>query len=365
MASVSARAPGRVNLIGEHTDYTGGFVMPAAIQLSTSVTAAPRSDRRIVAHSTTLGETVQVELDQPLRRRGDWSDYVAGVVWVLREEGLPLAGAELTITSTVPLGAGLSSSAALEVACARALLGDRPVDRLTMATWCQRAENEFVGARCGIMDQYVACFGQPGHAILLDCRTLTSQPIAIPSGMAIVVLNTMVRHAVAAGEYNSRRADCETATSLLRRRLPHVESLRDVTRDELLAQADHLPPTALQRARHVVNENARVLQAADALQRSDFSLIGRLMADSHASLRDDYEVSCRELDLMVNLAATEPDLVGTRMTGGGFGGCTVSLVKRGGAEEFVTSMQRRYEAAAGVRPDAWICTASGGVELRS
>jgi galactokinase len=356
-----------VNLIGDHTDYSGGFVLPAAIQLATTVTIVPRTDRRLTVHSAMLGASVQLDLDRPLRRRDDWSDYVAGVVWVLLAEGCPVGGAELTVASTVPAGAGLSSSAALEVACACALLGHagRRADRLTVARWCQRAENEFVGARCGIMDQYVACFGQPGHAILIDCRALASQPIPIPSDLTIVVLNTMVKHAVAAGEYNARRSDCEAAVGMLRQRLPHVESLRDVTLDDLRTLAGSLPAAVLKRARHIVTENARVPQTADALRRGDLIAIRRLMADSHASLRDDYDVSCAELDVMVDLASGEADLVGTRMTGGGFGGCTVSLVRSDGAERFVASMQRRYQSATGVRPDAWICTASGGAGVPS
>jgi galactokinase len=350
-----------VNLIGEHTDYSGGFVMPVAIQLSTEVRLVPRTDRRLVVHSASLNETVGFDLEQPLRPRRDWSDYVAGVVWVLLDQGCRIGGAELTITSTLPRAAGLSSSAALEVATACALLAQTGcrVDRLTIATWCQRAENEFVGARCGIMDQYVACFGQPGHAILIDCRTLESRAIPIPPDTAIVVLNTMVKHSIAAGDYNARRADCENATATLRRRLPQVESLRDVTLDDLRSHAADLSPTLLKRARHVVTENARALQAADALRLEDLALAGRLMAESHASLRDDFEVSCAELDLLVDLAATEPGVIGTRMTGGGFGGCTVSLVEKSGAERFVTSMQQRYEAATGTRPDGWICVASG------
>jgi galactokinase len=357
------RAPGRVNLIGEHTDYSGGFVLPAAIHLATDVTLVPRDDRQLVIHSDALRETVRLDLDQPPRPRRDWSDYVAGVVSVLRDHGCPIGGAELTIRSTIPRGAGLSSSAALEVATASALLAEagQRVDRLAMARWCQRAENEFVGARCGIMDQYVACFGEPGHALLLDCRALDSTRFPIPSHVAIVILNTMVKHSIAAGEYNARREDCEAATAMLTSVLPRIRSLRDVTMDDLLTHGHNLPETTLRRARHVVNENSRTERAAEALRQGDLALVGRLMADSHNSLRDDYAVSCPELDLMVDLASSDPDVIGARMTGGGFGGCTVSLVERAGAERFVASMQQRYHAATGTRPDAWITVASGGV----
>jgi len=357
------RAPGRVNLIGEHTDYSGGFVLPAAIHLATDVTLAPRDDHHLVIHSEALRETIYLDLDRPLRPRRDWSDYVAGVVSVLRDQGCPIGGAELTIRSTVPRGAGLSSSAALEVATASALLAEagHRVDRLTMARWCQRAENEFVGARCGIMDQYVACAGEPGDALLIDCRALDSTRIPIPSDVAMVILNTMVKHSIAAGEYNARREVCEAATAMLTKVLPGIRSLRDVSMDDLLTHGHNLPETTLRRARHVVSENLRTRQAAEAVRHGDLPLIGRLMADSHRSLRDDYDVSCPELDLMVDLACSDPDVIGTRMTGGGFGGCTVSLVRRAGAERFVAAMQQRYHAATGTRPDAWITVASGGV----
>ena len=364
----TVRAPGRVNLIGEHTDYNSGFVLPAAIDLATDVTLIPRHDDQLVIHSATVGATVRLDLKQPLRPRGDWSDYVAGVIAVLLENGCRIDGADLTIVSTVPHGAGLSSSAALEVATAGALLAaiGHSVDRLTIARWCQRAENEFVGARCGIMDQYVACFAQRDHAILLDCRSLESHTVPLPSDLCILVVNTMVKHSIAAGEYNARRAECEQATAILAQFAPHVRSLRDVTRNDLATQGPHLPPTLFKRVRHSVTENERVLQLAEALRAWNLPTVGRLMAESHQSLRDDYEVSCAELDLMVDLVSREPDVIGTRMTGGGFGGCTVSLVRREGAERLVRTVQERYQAATGTRPEAWISRAASGVmELTS
>ena len=362
---LTVRAPGRVNLIGEHTDYSGGFVLPAAIHLSTDVTLVPRADRTLVVHSKALDEIAYLNLEQPLIPRRDWSDYVAGVAAVLLENDCRIAGAELTIESSVPRGAGLSSSAALEVATACALLAGagREIDRLSVAKWCQQAENDFVGARCGIMDQYVACFGQPGHAVLLDCWSLESRPIPIPRDLSIVVLNTMVKHSNAAGEYNARRADCEAATAMLSRLVPGIRSLRDVSLEDLRTHAESFPERLLKRARHVVSENERTRQAAESLHRGDLSQVGRLMAESHWSLRDDFEVSSAELDLMVDLAANEPDAIGTRMTGGGFGGCTVSLVNTAGAEPFVAAMQRRYQAATGTRAEAWITVASGAAEV--
>jgi galactokinase len=361
------RAPGRVNLIGEHTDYTGGFVMPVAIDLATTVAIASRSDRIMVVHSESVGETATIDLSQTLTPSGQWSDYIAGVASVLRQEGFDAHGAHALISSDVPRGAGLSSSAALEVATGFALLAEagKPFDRLSLALWCQRAENEFVGARCGIMDQYVACFGQRDRALLIDCRSLESEAYPLPSTVAIVVINTMVKHSVAGGEYNSRRADVEAAAAILSRHLAHVKTLRDVTPDDLAKHAGDLTPTVARRARHVVTENQRVLAAAEALKHGDYVQFGELMGASHRSLRDDYEVSCRELDLLVELAASERGVFGTRMTGGGFGGCAVSLVNRSDAGRFADSMQRRYADATGLRPDAWIAVASDGVaELR-
>jgi len=357
-------APGRVNLIGEHTDYSGGFVMPAAIQLTTFVAFAPRRDRRLVVSSETIGETIVIDLSAPPTPTHRWSDYVAGVANVLIQEGCEIEGADMLIASTVPRGSGLSSSAALEVAAGFAMLSNAriPVDRMLLALSCQRAENEFVGARCGIMDQYVACLGVPGSALLIDCRSLESCPLRLPPDTAIVVCNTMVRHAIAGGEYNARRADVEEAAAVLARAMPHVSSLRDVTLADLQRHQSLLPPALLKRARHVVTENARAIEAADALKREDLARMGALMAESHASLRDNYEVSCTELNLMVELAGSEPGVIGTRMTGGGFGGCTVSLVESSVARTFVVSIQRHYEAATGTRPDAWICVPSGGVE---
>jgi galactokinase len=362
------QAPGRVNLIGEHTDYSGGFVMPVAIQLATTVSHTPRTDQRLVVRSRAFDETLTIDLSQPLERAGSWSDYVVGVAKMLIEAGWRPRGADLSIASTLPRGAGLSSSAALEVATGFALLSDADaaVDRSALVRLCQRAENEFVGMRCGIMDQYIACFGEPEHALIIDCRSVEGQPLRIPAGAALVVLNTMVKHAHATGEYNSRRADCEQAEKGLSTLLADARSLRDVSLGDLSTHGRFLPPRVLRRAHHVVSENQRVLDAVDALECGDLAGFGRLMSESHQSLRDDYEVSCAELDLMVDLAESEPGVFGTRMTGGGFGGCTVSLVRSPAAESFTLSMQRRYADETGTHPDGWICIPSGGVdEVRS
>ena len=359
----AARAPGRVNLIGEHTDHAGGLVMPVAIQLATTVSARPRQDRQLVVYSEAFHETALIAIDRRAGRSGRWSDYVAGVVVELLERGYDVEGADLRIQSSVPCGAGLSSSAALEVATAYALLREdaATVDRLELAELCQRAENHFVGAQCGIMDQYVACFGQADEALLIDCRALTHRRLPWPAGLTLVVCDTKVKHSIAGGEYNARRADCESALQVLRTRLPSVTSLRDVTLDDLREHAALLSPDALKRARHVVSENARVLQAAAALERGDLDDFGVLMAGSHRSLKEDYEVSCAELDCMVELAAAQRGVIGTRMTGGGFGGCTVCVVEKEHARAFVAAIESAYRNATGIRPDVWVCVPSRGV----
>ena len=336
-------APGRVNLIGEHTDYNGGFVMPAAIDLGTVAAVAPRGDGRLRLASLDLPG----ELDAPLaglRPHGDWTDYAAGVTVQLGGGG----GADLLFGSDVPLGGGLSSSAALEVATALAL--GLPAN-LATARLCQQAENEFAGLRCGIMDQYASCCGMEDHALQLDCLHLTCQPVPIPASAVLVIANTMVKHALAAGEYNERRGACESAARKL-----GVATLRE-------AQAsDHPSFTDLERrcARHVAAENERVAAFAAALRAQRLTEAGGLLYASHASLRDDYRVSCAELDLMVELARATPGVFGARMTGGGFGGCTVNLVAAPAAAEAVASLQERYAAATGVRPAITVRRASAG-----
>ena len=354
------RAPGRVNLIGDHTDYNQGFVLPMAIQLETRVAMAPIAGRELLLRSDSVGGQVRIDLDRPLEPRDDWTDYVVGVANVLMAEGRAVGGAELSISSTLPQGAGLASSAALEVATAFALLdGDVP-DRVTVARWCQRAENEFVGARCGIMDQYVACLGRSGHALVIDCCTLESRAVPVPPDVAVVVSNTMVRHTIASGEYNRRRSQCEEAVRLLASALPDIRSLRDVSLLELNTHSDLLPTSIFQCARHVISENTRVKQAAEALERRDFTRCGELMRDSHASLRDDFDVSCAELDLMVELAAAQPGVFGSRLTGGGFGGCAVALVAAPATNGVVRALRQGYAQQTGMTPQVYVCTPSAG-----
>jgi galactokinase len=357
-------APGRVNLIGEHTDYNAGFVMPAALPFCARVAVGPATRRRITVHSENLDQTASFDLDEPSPGpEHTWSDYVRGVAILLDQTDGGIRGANLALTSGVPMGAGLSSSAALEIAAAFALLSnsERVMDRVDIALLCQRAENEFVGARCGIMDQFTACTAQADEAILLDCRSLESRQILIPKNIRLLVCNTMVKHALAAsGEYNRRRAECEAGVRVLSRWILGVKALRDVTAEQLAHHASQLDPVIYRRCRHVVTENLRVLAAAHALEHADLNEFGRWMTCSHRSLRDDYEVSSPELDTMVELASRVRGVYGSRMTGGGFGGCTISLVEAEQAESAAELIRREYLAQTGIHCETYICSASDG-----
>ncbi|MFZ0320187.1 MAG: galactokinase [Candidatus Sulfotelmatobacter sp.] len=359
------RAPGRVNLIGEHTDYNDGFVLPAAIGFPCWVAAGRRNDRKLVFHSETFGESVETNIDNlDELRTGKWADYCVGVAWALERSGYLLNGANLYILSEVPMGAGLSSSAALEVAVGYALLdvAAHAIDPTKLALLCQRAENEFVGARCGIMDQFVSCHGRAGAALFLDCRSLDFCLAPIPAEVRLVICNTMVRHNLAAGEYNARRAECESGIRLLSTRLPGIRALRDVSIADLESNRDLLGETVHRRCRHVVSENLRTMDAAIALQHGDVGALQGLMAASHQSLRDDFAVSCRELDLMVELAMQQAGVLGARMTGGGFGGCTINLVNAAHVGEFSKRVATGYESATGLRPDIYLSEPSKGAE---
>jgi len=394
-------APGRVNLIGEHTDYNDGFVLPMALDRSTWVAAAPRDDGRIVVRSREYGETVTIDLGadtrvgpyriaSPYRTVGadpsvrpTWSRYVLGVASVLSEDArIGVRGADMLVASDVPIGAGLSSSAALEVACASALvdLAGISLDLDAIALACQRAEHEFAGTRCGIMDQMIACHGRAGHAMLLDTRSLSRTYVALPADVRVVICNTMVAHTLASAEYNARRADCEAGVETLEterclaraRHLPGtsggdspirspIRALRDVSLDDLHAMKDAMSPQVFRRCRHVITENDRVVRAAAALAGGDVATFGALMTASHASLRDDYEVSCAELDAMVSIVSSLDGVFGARMTGGGFGGCVVALVDGAAVTEtFQQTVRERYASQTGVSPDVWVCTAGGG-----
>lgn len=363
------RAPGRVNLIGEHTDYNDGFVMPAAIGFHTRIAIAPRSDRKLVVYSENYSDQVEFDLDHlPAKRAGHWSDYVVGVAKMLVHAGKELRGAHLLVDGNVPQGAGLSSSASIEVAVGYALLDlanpaieGESLDRTKLALLCQRAENEFVGARCGIMDQFVSSHGERGKALLLDCRSLEYRQLPLPDGVALAVCNTMVKHSIAQGEYNQRRAECEAGMRVLSKHLPNARALRDVTLEALEAYGRELPDVVMRRCRHVIGENARVLHAASALELGDLTAFGKLMRESHRSLRDDFEVSCAELDLMVELAEQAEGVYGTRMTGGGFGGCTIALVRADCVEAFRQTVQHGYKRGTGCKPEIYVCSAADGV----
>jgi len=357
------RAPGRVNLIGEHTDYNEGFVMPAAIDFYTWVASAARSDSTVNIRSQTFGELVSVELSNHLTARHTWSDYVVGVLDEMRSAGLPAGGADILIQGDVPMGAGLSSSAAIEVATALAVLTQNhvQVDRTQLALLCQRAENQFVGMRCGIMDQFISCHGRRDHALMLDCRSLEFKLLPLSPNEQMVICNTMVKHQHASGEYNQRRAACEEGVRILKEHLPRIRSLRDVSMEELEGNRDKLPAVVYRRCRHVVTENDRVQRAASMLEQNNLKEFGQLMAQSHASLRDDYEVSCRELDIMVDIAVRQRGLCGARMTGGGFGGCTINVVEASQAEIFRQEVGTAYERATGLKPQVYISSAADGM----
>jgi len=357
-------APGRVNLIGEHTDYSDGFVMPAAIDFTTVVAISPRTDGRIVAHSVNYDERIDKSVHELLDdgfatlrsgRKVHWSDYPAGVLWALREHGVPIDnGFSLTIAGDVPLDAGLSSSASVEVATAIAVLGATSFKlQLTkIALLCQRAENAFVGANCGIMDQFVSCYGQQDNAVMIDCRWLEYTLAPIPPDVRIVICNSMVRHTVAGGEYNTRRAEIEAGAEILRKHRPEIMALRDATVADLAKWGHEMPANVLKRCRHVITENTRVLAAADAFR--------DLMRQAHISLRDDFEASCKEIDILVELANKQPGCFGARLTGGGFGGCTVNLVAASHVAGFTEAMRAGYLEATGITPEIYTSRVSGG-----
>ena len=357
------RAPGRVNLIGEHTDYNEGFVLPMAIDRAVVIAARRRHDRRVLLRALDFGAASAFDLPaiapdpaQP------WSNYVRGVAFVLQRRELELPGMEAVIAGDVPIGAGLSSSAAIEVATAVAwrALGGFDLDGVTLALLCQQAENEFVGMRCGIMDQFIATLGQAGHALLIDCRDLSHRPVPLPAGVRIVVCDSRKRRGLVESAYNQRRQECEEAVRRLQAVLPGVRALRDVRPEDLRQHQGLLPPSVLRRARHVVQENARVLASVAALEAGDLSTFGRLLNESHASLRDLYQVSCLELDALVEVAQAQPGCLGSRLTGAGFGGCTVSLVRTAAVADFAAAVARGYTARTGLTPEIYVCQAADG-----
>jgi galactokinase len=358
------RAPGRVNLIGEHTDYNGGFVLPMAIEREACVAAARRGDRKIRVRSTNLDDAGEFDLDvENERKKGSWLNYIEGVARILERNGANLAGADLLISSSVPAGAGLSSSAALETAVGLALteISGNEIDRKTLALVGQMTEHEFVGAQVGIMDQFVSANAVKNCALLLDCRSLEYENVPLDTReVAVVICDTNVKHDLATSEYNARRAECAEGVRMLRDFLPKIEQLRDVSVEEFERYAAHLPETVRRRCHHVVTENQRTLQAANALRKNDLREFGRLMWLSHASLRDDYAVSSAELDALVEIARTFSAVLGARMTGGGFGGSTVNLIERKNLEETVERIGGAYLEKTGIEPTILISEAAEG-----
>jgi galactokinase len=356
-------APGRVNLLGEHTDYNDGFVMPCAIGFSTHVAISARPDRKLVVQSEDFLQQFEFDLDNlPARGAGVWSDYVVGIAVMLQQMGHKTPGASLLVQGEVPIGAGLSSSAAIEVASALALisLNGAQLSLPEVAKLCQRTENVFIGARVGIMDQFISCLGKAGHALLLDCRSLEFKLIPVPESVRLVICNTMVKHEHASGAYNRRREECDEGVKILRQWYPEIRALRDVSVAQLEQHKTEIPSTIYKRCLHVVSENNRVQEGARYLSSGDVNRFGYLMRESHRSLRDLFEVSCRELDVMAEIAESLQGYCGGRMTGGGFGGCTVNLVKTADAQKFAAEIAQKYQAALKIKPDIYVCSAANG-----
>ena len=353
-------APGRVNLIGEHTDYNEGFVLPLAIDRWVRIAARPRSDGRVTVHSVDLNDEGSFSLGGQGEPSREWIDYVRGIAWALQDAGRTLTGFDAVLSGDVPVGAGLSSSAALEMAAARAFaaVSGFEWEPVAMARAGQRAENLWMGVNCGIMDPLVSVGGQAGHAILIDCRSLGMQPVPLPKDVSVVVLDTTTRRQLVGSEYNERRDQCAKAAAAC-----GASSLRDVDPAQLEASRGAMDEATFRRARHVVSENERTLRAAEAMRASDAALLGRLMNESHRSLRDDFEVSTRALDAMVESARSAPGCHGARLTGAGFGGCVVALVDRQRLHGFVPHTVALFTAATRLVPAVYPCEAVGGAEV--
>ncbi len=354
------RSPGRVNLIGEHTDYNDGFVFPMAIDRNAWIAVRPRSDGKVKAFS--LNQDIPCEFDatsfdEPIE---GWGRYVQGVAWALTQHGMTLNGWDGMVASNVPIGSGLSSSAALELGIARcfAALGDFAWDAVEMARYCQEAENKWVGMNCGIMDQLIAAAGKKHKALLIDCRSLDMRQVPLPEEAVVVIMDTATRRGLVDSAYNERRQQCEAAAAIF-----GVPFLRDLSSEELTAGAHQLDKVLLKRSRHVISENERTVAAAHALETQDLVLFGQLMNESHDSLRDDYEVTNEALNVMVKIARTQSNCFGARMTGGGFGGCAVALVSKESAHDFVDVVSNSYTSQTGLKPTFFVCSAEAGTSL--
>ncbi len=359
-------APGRVNLIGEHTDYNDGFVLPVAINKRIYAAAGKRGDANISVRAADYDATVHTTLEGlKSRERELWGNYPKGVLFVLARAGHNLGGINLCLKGDVPQSAGLSSSAALEVATAFAAkeLFHLKVDPLSLAKLCQQAENEFVGVNCGIMDQFTAVHGKKGYALQLDCRSLEFQFVEFPAGLSLVVCDTGVKRQLASSEYNKRREECQRGVKELSFVVPGICALRDVKFSDFLEHENLLNETVRKRCRHVIDENRRVLEAAADLKRNDLSDFGKLMYQSHLSLKNNYEVSCDELDAVVDIAAATEGVIGARMTGAGFGGSAVCLVAQESVEKLKSNLQERYPRLTGLQPGVYVCEIDDGVKI--
>ena len=352
------RGPGRVNLIGEHTDYNLGFVLPMALDMACFIATAPNADGKLRVRSEDLDQSREWAVADlaALQPAHDWGDYVAGVAQQVVRLGFDVAPANLLIRSTVPVGSGLSSSAALETSTALALLAGRPLEKIELVKLCRRAENEFVGMPCGIMDQYISVFGRERAAVKIDCRSLGHEMVHLPEGVEILAVNTMVKHELGQSAYRNRVRECAEAVAAI----GSVASLRDVDVAMFEAAAERIEPVARKRARHVVTEDARVEDFMAASNRGDLKAMGELFVASHRSLQHDYEVSCEELDFLVDTALSVPGVFGARMTGGGFGGCTVNLVTPEAVAAFEGAIRDSYQARFGITPQVYRCKPSAG-----
>ena len=351
-----------MNLIGEHTDYNLGYVLPIALEMACVTERTPLTEPVLEVASRNLGESRSWPLDQIAGEKPakGWTDYVIGVAQELQKAGFPILPSRLEIESSVPLGSGLSSSASLEVSVALALLADRPLEREQLAKLCHRAENQFVGLPSGIMDQFISIFGEAHAAVKIDCRSLEHEAVRLPDGAAIVAVNTMVKHELSGSAYRDRVRECAEAVEAIRSRKPRVASLRDVSSDEVRAFVETIPAVPYRRALHITSENERVVEFIQASRGGNLRRMGELFVASHRSLQHDYEVSCVELDFLVDTALKLPGVYGARMTGGGFGGCTVNLVRQESADAFRKSITAAYEAKFEVHPEVYDCVPSSG-----
>jgi galactokinase len=361
------RSPGRVNLIGEHTDYNMGYVLPAAIGKAIYLAIAPREDLRCRVFAIDLNDEYQFAVDELHRSTKGWPDYLMGVVEQMVKGGYALKGFDCVFGGDIPIGAGLSSSAAIEAGLAFALdhMFGLGIDRLALVKMAQRAENEFVGVRCGIMDQYINIFGEPDQVLRIDCRTLERSCYPFDNGASIVLFNTGVSHSLASSEYNRRRQECAEGVEVIRQSNPGVTHLRDVSPEMLNESAHRMDETILKRCKFVVEEDDRVLGACCALEHRDLRTFGSLMYASHEGLRNEYEVSCEELDFLVELVKGNPHVYGARMMGGGFGGCTINLVESDGVESVGNTVQEQYKNRFGAKPEMYVTSIGPGTRVIS